>query len=48
MYPYLILVGYADTDTRIHHFSGFFFLRKCVSTYPIRIVSDTRTRARVT
>jgi hypothetical protein len=25
MYPYPILVGYADTDTRIHHFSGISF-----------------------
>jgi len=25
MYLYPILVGYVDTDTRIHHFSGFFF-----------------------
>jgi hypothetical protein len=25
-----------------------FLLRKCVSAYPIRIVSDTRTRTRVT
>jgi len=24
-YPYPILIGYADTDTRIHHFSGFSF-----------------------
>jgi hypothetical protein len=24
-YPYPILVGYADTDTRIHHFSGISF-----------------------
>jgi hypothetical protein len=24
-YPYPILVGCKDTDTRIHHFSGFSF-----------------------
>ena len=39
MYPYLILVGYADTDTRIHHFSGFCFEKVCIhvsDTYCIR------------
>jgi hypothetical protein len=35
MYPYLILVGYADTDTQIHHFSGFSFDKVCIR------VSDT-------
>jgi hypothetical protein len=24
-YPYPILVGYADTDSQIHHFSGISF-----------------------
>ena len=38
-YPYPILVGYADTDTRIHHFSGFSFEKVCIrvsDTYCIR------------
>jgi hypothetical protein len=34
-YLYLILAGYADTDTRIHHFSGFSFEKVCIR------VSDT-------
>jgi len=34
-YPYPILVGYADTDTQIHYFSGFFFEKVCIR------VSDT-------
>ena len=34
-YPYPILVGDVDTDTRIHHLSGFFFEKVCIC------VSDT-------
>ena len=39
MYPYPILVGYADTDTRIHRFSVFSFEKVCIrvsDTYCIR------------